>query len=74
VPTESQPVPDVFGQMVVLDHVSDLQISDDDRVKFGVESMGRLQMEVLALVGNVFMPFGKYSHLFSTLLAAFLSL
>ena len=46
-----------LGEMVVFNHVCDLQIFDNDGIIFRVKSVSRFVMEVFALVHNAFVLF-----------------
>ena len=61
---------DTRGQIVVLSHVSDLQVFDDDGIVFGVEPMSRLKVEVSTLIDNMLVLFGQTGLHFCTPLAA----
>ena len=63
-----------FGEMVVFNHVSDLQVFDNNSIISRKEMMRGFVMKVFSLVGDVFVLFSKfYNQLLASMTAFFAS-
>ena len=64
---------DAFGEMVVFNHVCDLQIFDNDGIIFRVQSVRCFAVKVFALIRYMLMLFGEFVYKLPSSMACFLA-